>query len=32
MKYLIILSLLAVTACSPAPNEIPADFNTEFTF
>jgi hypothetical protein len=32
MKSLIILSLLALCACVPAPAELPEDFNADFAF
>ena len=32
MKFLMIISLLAVTACVPTPSELPENFNPEFAF
>jgi|GEM_PF-3157350 hypothetical protein len=32
MKYIAILTFIALVACAPAPIELPADFNPEFAF
>lgn len=32
MKSLIVLSLLAICACAPTPQELPEDFNADFAF
>ncbi len=32
MKFLIVLSILALTACAPSPTELPEDFNPDFAF
>ncbi len=32
MKYIIILGLLGLCACTPAPTELPEDFTADFDF
>lgn len=32
MKPILILFILALTACAPAPTELPENFNAEFEF